>query len=317
MAGRTTTDSLDVLEEALRALGAAARVRRHPGRLLVQFANGDSVDVFVEGLSTVRPGIVDRLSSERPMVVVAERVPELMRTELDRAGVGWLDRRGHLKFRHGGVWLDTDVPSTLGVAAVAAANPLGGPVAKEVAIAALVAYPLALPGVREVARRIEASPAGVSRAIARLAESGLMTRDLRAAVPSLFWAVTSSWAPEWQPLSSVPEPSPGLVAAGTRAALALGAPVTVPKGYPIELLAADASTLRRTLRGAPTSIGRAGPSALITLTPSRLAFDESDSGASVDGHRVAPVAVVAASIAHDPARGAEIVEQWNMPDRAW
>jgi hypothetical protein len=191
-------------------------------------------------------------------------------------------------------------------------------VARGIGFAALVAFPSPLPAIREVARRLEASPAGVSQAVGRLTEAGLVTRDRRAAVPALFWAVTDAWAPVWQPLNAVPRPAPGLVAVGTRAASALGAPVVASRGYPVELLAEDASVLRRLARSASGETSNRHAPARVALAPSRAVFviDERPS-VDVKGHPVAPVAVVAASIAADPARGAEIVEQWKLTDRAW
>src|SRR4051812_34169795 len=101
---------LDALAEALRGLRVAKRVRRGRTSITVDFIGGGPVDVAVMGMNTVRPGVSSRLESGRPLVVVADRVPAAMRAELDAAGAGWLDRRGHLKFHHGGVWIDSDIP---------------------------------------------------------------------------------------------------------------------------------------------------------------------------------------------------------------
>lgn len=316
--GAPSDSDLDAIEVALRGLGVARRVRRRRASVTVDFVGGAPVDVLVAGMNTVRPGVSSRLDSGRPLVVVADRVPAAMRAELDAAGAGWLDRRGHLKFHHGGVWIDTDIPPAPTTPRGQTTDPLGGPVARGIGFAALVAFPSPLPAIRELARRLEASPAGVSQAVGRLTEAGLLTRDRRAAVPALFWAVTDTWAPAWQQLNAVPRPAPGLVAVGTRAASALGAPVLASRGYPVELLAADASVLRRLTRSASGETGNRNAAARVALTPSRAVFviDERSS-VVVKGHPVGPVAVVAASIARDPARGAEIVEQWELTDRAW
>lgn len=309
---------LDAIAEALRRLGVAKRVRRRRASIAVDFVGGEPVDVLVAGMNTVRPGVSSRLDSGRPLIVVADRVPAAMRAELDAAGAGWLDRRGHLKFHHDGVWIDTDIPPAPTTPHGQATNPLAGPVARSIGFAALAAFPSPLPAIRELARRLEASPAGVSQAVGRLTEAGLLTRDRRAAVPALFWAVTEAWAPAWQPLTAVPQLAPGLVAVGTRAASALGAPVVASRGYPVELLAKDASLLRRLTRsGAGDTANRSAP-ARVALTPSLAVFVMGERPpAVVKGHPVAPVAVVAASIGADPARGAEIVDQWELPDRAW
>lgn len=316
--GVPSDSDLDAIEGALRGLGVAKRVRRGRTSITVDFVGGGPVDVLVAGMNTVRPGVSSRLESRRPLVVVADRVPAAMRAELDAAGAGWLDRRGHLKFHHGGVWIDSDIPPAPTLPKGQATKPLVGPVARGVGFAALVAFPSPLPAIRELARRLEASPAGVSQAVGRLAEAGLLTRDRRAAVPALFWAVTDAWAPTWQPLTAVPPPASGLVAVGARAASALGAPVVASRGYPIELLAEDTSVLRRLTRSGSGQIDKRVAPAMVALAPSRAAFviDERPS-VVVKGHTAAPVVVVAASIASDPARGAEIVEQWELTDRAW
>lgn len=316
--GVPSDSDLDAIEGVLRGLGFAKRVRRGRTSIIVDFGGGEPVDVLVAGMNTVRPGVSSRLDSGRPLIVVADRVPAAMRAELDAAGAGWLDRRGHLKFHHGGVWIDSDIPAAPTTPLGQTTDPLAGPVARGIGFAALVAFPSPLPAIRELARRLGASPAGVSQAVGRLTEAGLLTRDRRAAVPALFWAVTDAWAPVWQPLNAVPRPAPGLVAVGTRAASALGAPVVASRGYPIELLADETSMLRRLTRSASGGTGKRVAAARVALSPSRAVFAENHSpSVLVKGHPVAPVAVVAASIAADPARGAEIVEQWELTDRAW
>ncbi len=316
--GVPSDSDLDAIEVALRGLGVAKRVRRGRTSITVDLVGGEPVDVLVAGMNTVRPGVSSRLASGRPLVVVADRVPAAMRAELDAAGAGWLDRRGHLKFHHGGVWIDTDIPPAPTMPNGQATDPLAGPVARGIGFAALVVFPSPLPAIRELARRLHASPAGVSQAVGRLTDAGLLTRDRRAAVPALFWAVTDAWEPAWQPLSAVPSPAQGLVAVGTRAASALGAPVVASRGYPIELLADDTPLLRRLTRSGSAKISKRDAPARVALAPSRAVFaGELSPSVVVKGHPVAPVAVVAASIAADPARGAEIVEQWELTDRAW
>lgn len=316
--GAPSDSDLDAIEAALRGLGAAKRVRRRGVSISVDFVGGEPVDVLVAGMSTVRPGVSSRLESGRPLVVVADRVPAAMRAELDAAGAGWLDRRGHLKFHHGGVWIDSDIPPAPTTSRGQTTDPLAGPVARGIGFAALVAFPAPLPAIRELARRLEASPAGVSQAVGRLTEAGLLTRDRRAAVPALFWAATDAWTPVWQPLNAIPRPDRGLVAVGTRAASALGAPVVASRGYPVELLADDTSLLRRLTRPARGESSERNVPARVALAPTKAIYAiDQPSAVLVKGHPVAPVAVVAASIASDPARGAEIVEQWELTDRAW
>lgn len=305
----TPETALDAVADAFRALHVG-RVRRGRQSVRVEFDGGHEVEVGVHATHTVRAGAAVRLAGGSPLIVVADRVPASQRAELDRAGVGWLDRRGHLRFRHGPVLIDADVPADVRSAPSGRRSPLGGPVALGVAFAALLAHPQPVGPVREVARRLGASPAGVSTAATRLVDAGLLTRDRRAAVPGLFWAVAEAWDPRWLDLTEVPEPDRTLCSVGTRAAMALGAPVA-SRGRIIELIATDERTLRRLTRTPPD--GKVA--ARIAMAPTSTSFDPG--AASVEGHPTAPTVIVAASIASDPARGAEIVERWDLPDRAW
>lgn len=91
------------------------------------------------------------------------------------------------------------------------------------------------------------------------------------------------------------------------------------RGYPVELLAEDASVLRRLARSASGATSNRHAPARVALAPSRAVFVMAERpsvvakaerpSVVVKGHPVAAVSVVAASVAADPARGAEIVEQ--------
>lgn len=82
------------------------------------------------------------------------------------------------------------------------------------------------------------------------------------------------------------------------------------RGYPVELLAEDASVLRRLARSASGATSNRHAPARVALAPSRAVFVMAERPSVVaKGHPVAAVSVVAASVAADPARGAEIVEQ--------
>jgi DNA-binding transcriptional ArsR family regulator len=235
------------------------------------------------------------------------------------AGIGWLDRRGHLKFRAPGVFIDADIPESLAIRSPLRRDPLGGPVALAAAFDALRLYPEPASKVRMLARMLDASPAGVSQALSRLVDAGLLTKSRVAAVPGLFWAVVDTWDPDWVELGWSPEPSDRLVAVGSAAAAALGAPVAA-KSSPLELLAADERVLRTVLRkDAAHKPSNAKPKApvRVALAPSPVVFESDRSSAKVRGHRVAHPTAVAASIAADKARGAEIVESWELADRAW
>jgi hypothetical protein len=96
----------------------------------VDFVGGEPVEVLVAGMSTVRPGVSSQLDRGRPWVVVADRVPAATRAELDAAGAGRLDRRGHLKFHHDGVLIDADITPVPTMPTGRATRPLAEPVAR-------------------------------------------------------------------------------------------------------------------------------------------------------------------------------------------
>lgn len=309
------------LAAALRSLGVG-KVHATSRGVRAEISPGHPVDLAVTGVSVARPGTAKRTTTAgqpTQTVIVADAVPGAQRRELDRAGIGWLDRRGHLKLRAPGVFIDADVPGSPGVRSSLRRDPLGGPVALAVAFDALTCYPEPVSKVRPLARMLEASPAGVSQAISRLIDAGLLTETRIAAVPGLFWAVVDTWEPGWVDLGWSPKPSADLVAVGIAAAAALGAPVAA-KAAPLELLATDARVLRAVLRkdaANKSSHVKPGVPIRVAIAPGPAAFEEHPDAVKVRGHRVANPTAVAASIAADKARGAEIVEAWDLVDRAW
>lgn len=293
-------DEKEALLDSLLASGAATSGRAKPGGLLATLATG--------GEAELRVALGE--------VAVADRIVASERARLDALGVGWLDRRGHLKLRHGNTWLDVDVPPVLPVRARRVIDPLAGAVVSAVALSALLAHPKPMGGVRALAREIGASPGGVSLAARRLVEAGLLTRDRRAAVPGLFWAVVDGWRPDWVPLPSMPATGSDTVAVGDRAAAALGAPVG-GSGGTVELLAADPVTVRRLIRTSGVASVPSTAVARLALAPTPVATTISADGSEVDGHAVAHPVIVALTLAGDTARGVEIVRGWDLNDRPW
>ncbi|HEU5149552.1 MAG TPA: hypothetical protein VFU19_03590 [Iamia sp.] len=301
-------DDVDALLDSLLAVGAATAGRVEVDTVHATLASGDDVELRV-----VRPSHATGAPGE---VVVADRIVANERARLDALGAGWLDRRGHLKLRHGGTWLDVDVPPVLPARVRQVTDPLAGAVVSAVALSALLAYPEPMGGVRALAREVGASPGGVSLAVRRLVEAGLLTRDRRAAVPGLFWAVVDGWRPDWVPLASMPSARSDVVVVGDQAAAALGAPVG-GSGGTVELLAADPATVRRLSRTAGVAPTPSAAVARLALAPSPVATTASADGSEVDGHPAAHPVVVALTLAGDTARGAEIVRDWDLRDRPW
>jgi hypothetical protein len=90
----------------LRALGVSVRPQRRPPR--VQFEDGTCLEVIEAEVST--PATVSQLEAADPCstVLVTGRLRPPHRDALAAAGVGWLDRRGHLHLPTLGI--DEQVP---------------------------------------------------------------------------------------------------------------------------------------------------------------------------------------------------------------
>lgn len=301
----TETDAAHFVLDALQDVGAAHGGSVLGGMVTADLVNGDRARFTVSTLRDPRPG----------SVVVADRIVAGDRRRLDQLGANWLDLRGHLKFRHGPMWIDADVPSAPPIRASMGVDPLGGPVVAGVAFSALLGHPAPLPGIRPLARSLDVTPGGVSLAVKRLTKAGLLTRDLRAAVPGLFWAVAESWRPQWLPLAVTPPPGEGLVAIGDQAAELVGAPIG-GTDRSLRLLAGGPRDVRRALRSAGE--GSPGdPEAWVALAPTPVAARPASGSGRLRGHPVAPPVVIALSLAGDPGRGAEIVRAWEIDGRPW
>ncbi len=302
----TLTDEVDALVDSLTALGAGVTGRARDGKVAVRLPDGQRAELAVVTPSEAgRPG----------EVAVADRIVASDRARLDDLGVGWLDRRGHLKLRYGGMWLDVDVPPVPRARSRHVVDPLAGAVVSAVSVSALLAHPEPMPGVRALARLVGASPGGVSLAVRRLVDAGYLTRDRRAAVPGLFWAVADVWRPDWVHLATVPPPDDDTALVGDQAAAALGAPVG-GVGAVVELLAGDAATVRRLSRSCGVSATPAAAVARIALAPTPLAVADASTRTD-EGQAVAHPVIVALNLAGDTARGAEIVRDWDVDDRPW
>lgn len=298
------------LVEALESIGAGEGVVGAEGRVSITLANGEVLD----GKVVSTPAAALRAASDDRMVVVADRISEADRRSLRQQRIGWLDRRGHLFLATHGVWIDTEVPSMRKFPVKRTVDPLAGPAVSAVSIDALERFPSPASPVRALAREVEVSASAVSMARRRLVEAGLLTADHRAAKPGLFWATAESWRPAWVDLAVAPEPSEALVAVGGRAAAAAGAPIAAAGG-PVELLASDQRTLRQLARRHQGGPGEP-VAARVAVAPS-VVFGWNSGPGNVEGHLAAAPVVIALSLAGDPARGAEVVEEWELDDRPW
>jgi len=115
---RSRRDAVTDLVEALRTIGVNASAGAGPGDrgvdMAVRLADGSTITVEVRALVAPSPSEVASLVSRSDRVgtpvLVADRLAPAARDALNRAGWGWLDRRGHLRLLAGNLIVDTDVP---------------------------------------------------------------------------------------------------------------------------------------------------------------------------------------------------------------
>lgn len=147
-----------------------------------------------------------------------------------------------------------------------------------------------------------------------------MTADRRATA-SLFWAAADEWRPDWVelPAGAIAPGSDGVVTVGALAASELGAPIAVTTGTSPEYLVATSARLKYAALAAASGSEREGArtTARYAVAPSPIAARLPHlERRSVAAFPVAAEAVVALSLALDPARGAETVREW-AGDHVW
>lgn len=326
MATRTTDAEMaeaarQAVTDCLRA--ADATVVAHPDADIVsaRLPNGQRLDLRLHPAAVVDQGVAASIASrrdDRPTIVVGDLIGADARRVLDAAGISWLDRRGHLRVNRPDIWIDREVrPRPRVRRSSGPALEIRGAAAMAVAAGHLV-DPDRFGGVRPLARLLGLSPAAISQARTPLNERGLLVDNPEARV-ELFWALARAWRPAWVELSEVPAPADGLLAAGTRAAAALGAPIIATADYPVELSCDDAVLLER-LRLRLGPVDRTGSTvSRLAVAPTALVHLVGPTDRAVDGHPVAHPLFVALDLAADPARGAEALADWSPEDwpRAW
>ncbi len=232
-------------------------------------------------------------------------------------GIGWLDRRGHLRLvLPPGIFIDRDIDPLIAEGRGRAANPFTT-VGLDIAMALLL-EPTGSLGVREISRRTGASAGRVSELLGELRAQGLVNRDGTPAIPDLFEAVVGAWDPQWVSLGATPPPDPTLRLGGLLAAIWHGVPLVVTEGWPPELYVRDEFALRRLVRTFPPDLERTiFPVAKVAVCPSPYGFDQArgnDLELPVVNH-----VIVALDLAQDEGRGREALGQWNPQEavRVW
>lgn len=332
------------LARVLRGLGAT--VSESAAGLEVLVGDGEPVLVQPAARSVLSAGraadVARTLAADGPgvPVVIAEKIPGPARDVLTRAGIGWFDRRGHLRVHATGLLIDADVQP-----ARAAAPSPGYPTGRTgvgTAVASMVAASLpggvdgasvAPPTVSEIADLAGVAVSGASTVLKTFRSLGYLNSDGSPVVPDLFWATVEHWAPQWVGLAQPIDADPRLLAeldanlddldqlgwcvAGDAAAAAWQAPIVggdigalqwyVPS---VDVL----DTLRWTL-GEPAPGERAVAFVAVAPTPV-VCRRRADRGVGIP---VEPIVAAALDLSLDQARGLETLDQWE-PDsglRVW
>jgi hypothetical protein len=277
-------------------------------------------------------------------VLVADRIPDAVRSELRRHGWGWLDLRGHLHLAGQGIFIDADVPTVNKDAG--RADAFSGNVGLEVACALLL-HPGVSYGVRELARQIDRSPSTVSEVLHALRTQRLVSPDGIAVVPGLFWETASAWKPKVTWLMNAPQPGagsvnavlelgldkieshPGWALTGTLAAVVYGASVAARSDYPPDFYVPSSAVARRASRLLGTTTEAELRGASIAVAPvadvCEQRVDPTSSYAkprafTSDSWPLVNPLFVALDLARDPGRGREILDGWQPPQpwqRVW
>lgn len=258
-------------------------------------------------------------------VLVADQISSTIRDALNDAGIGWLDRRGHLRLVADGIHVDADIP-------VQSRNPGDtsidrGPITGRSGLAAasaLLLRPEDPMGVSEIARVAQLNPSSITRAMTSLVDAHLTERRghgvYRARVPELFWAladvwprraVTVRWASSVEPDGPHPFADPGTpdwAVGGARGALAWGAPVVLTDDSPMQLYVPDEPTVRRI-----AARHRDGTGSAVTLSADPNGFVTKE-GSDMGSWSVAAPLFCALDLTHS-SPGREALEQWTPPER--
>ena len=226
-----------------------------PAPLMVRVAALPSVACVDELAAFVHEG--------RLAVLVADQISAGLRAELNRVGVGWLDRRGHLKLTAPGMVVDSDVaPDRREPRTTSAAE---APVTGRSGMAAAAALLLAPDGpmsASQIARIAGVNASSVTRALGRMLEGFVVTREQRGqyrpVVPDLFTALAEVWprrarTVRWSVAARTPPARffdselshPGWAVAGARGAISWGANLVVTADYPLALYAPNELRLRQ------------------------------------------------------------------------
>jgi hypothetical protein len=312
--------AVQALVEACREASVKATPAGDSSTVRIQPQGGAPVELYVQARAVVSGDAA--IDGGMPLVVVADVVTGSARDSLRAQGVGWLDRRGHLRLTAEDVLVDTAITPLprRSAGAEVFGDPFGrGRATVEVALALLLS-PDDPPGIRELAREVDLAPSTVSQAHARLQRASLVTPEGPPLLPELFWELADRWRPAWTRLAA--EPTVDMlgrhpdrwVRAGDVVAALQGAPLVVGAAAPSAWYVDSDAALRearRPLGDAPA--GEAG--CRVAVAPSRLVHTRAVEPAGDSEVRQVPAVVSALDLARDMSRGREILAAWSqLPD---
>lgn len=331
------------LRAALIALGLRAEAESTdspaPHDLVVTLPGGETLLVEVKAAAIPTDAQVRHLAGQPTPgivpVVVGDQISAGTRTALNDAGIGWLDRRGHLRLAAGGLFVDTDVPPRpRGTATTRTDRP---PIAGRsglAAAAALLLHPETPIGVTEIARVADLNPSSITRAMASIADADLAQRVARGRyrplVPELFWALADVWPRERTAVRWTTTPAPATdslahaafdpgngtwVAGGVRGALAWGASLVATADYPIDLYVPDEQTVRRVVA---RHQGGQGPEVHLAVDPNGFVTKDPHQSPSFAWPVAHPLFCALDLTA--TSRDREALQQWTPPEgfaRVW
>jgi hypothetical protein len=340
---RPAQDAAEAVVAAAAALGIEAHTTTgtHGPDVVVAPPNGPRIELEVRSAALVSTAsIVDQVrywsrlrGTDVLGVVVGDRITAEARQQLNQAGLGWLDLRGHLRLVGPGLLVDAEVPALS--EPTADRSGIVGQVGVELA-ALLLLDPRERIGVRGAAAALGRAPSSMSDAFRALRAADLVKAEREPVVPGLFWELAGQWEPASRDLAVLPEPGRGRDNAALRlglddvavttgwaltdtvAAAVYGAPVGMRDDHPRDFYVPDHSTLRRAVQvlgSASTPSLRAGR-VRVAPVPAVCARRVDASGWANEVWPLAHPLFVALDLAQDPGRGREILDGWT-PRSPW
>jgi hypothetical protein len=320
---RISADEMRALaiEDLATALTAAGLTVERAGKRALKVRLDDArfdVDVVPVAYATgarAHELVANARPAGRVPVVVADRITADAKNRLAEGGWGWLDRRGHLRLRSPGLLVDTNVPAAARDT-VALDEPIRGRAGVAIAYR-LLTHPKE--SISTIQPKLGFAPSTISEALSRLRTAGLVDTDGRAVTPELFWALAERWTPERTWLAEEPDATAtdtaGWCVSGTIAAAELGAPVVSTRDAP-DLYVPGPVVVTIAARRYGIARDASVAAASIAVAPASAVTNETRDPVHQPWQLAHPVAV-ALDLAQDRARGREILEDWNPPERVW